>query len=633
MTESQFNEINSILNDNKNAIIFIKDYILRFRFADIACHSIGNQTQALGISYETTETINSKYNKSADKIIDEYHNKVKSICSKNNITTQCENDNLRGVKKDLDNAKYITYEKIIDLYNGIDKLPFTSGKRSDFMLSDLYLSYILDDDFVYDSDNPYVVELVYDIETFLNTRKRLESTSSNVASSIVKFNQMCNDNISQYWSANQKDYYSEMKERFQYDFYANNDTELIEAKINDDNRVTLYSKVLDYLKTLTKYTAPENTAEKYKNMTTDDMIKYQRVEDTPNEKSNAEKLKKLKKIAIQFTYLKKLESDVDPSYFSEFISENNLKDIFTLESILDSMNMTLDDYNKVCQINSSLRNYSKAMDSYIGALKSITEKESRILRELSDRAINWYLQNSKKIDDGTIFEQFMEVKWPTPTRIYKNGFPMDFYYIEEPQTLEEAQNNEKQETPFDGYKYTEDSVITEYGVDSYQYWLKYCTVATLVNCMLPMYWATGLIMLGTPILLPIIFIPITVISGRVTVVIGLGVCGICPLPMMYFVNMGDLPGYLIPSVNIAIDVLRKIPANLMETGNKSIKNLVKNLIEENDRKIDEKTDEIDQIDKQIVNLSAGIKEDKETLRNMKKRLKKDSTTNKSKNGA
>lgn len=633
MTESQFNEINSILNDNKNAISFIKDYILRFRFADIACHSIDNKTQALGISYDSTENINNKYNKTADEIIDEYNNKIKSICSKNNITTQCENDNLIGIKKDLDDAKYTTYEKIIELYNGIDKLQFTSGKRSDFMLSDLYLSYILDDNFVYDENNPYVVELVYNIETFLNTRKKLENTSSNIASIIVKFNQMCDDILSQYWSANKKDYYSEIKEKFQYDFYANDNTELIEAKINDENRITLYSKVLDYLKHLTKYTAPESTAEKYKNMSTDDMLKGQTIEDTIDEKSNAHKLKKLKKIALQFTYLKKLESDVDPNYFSDFISESNLKDIFTLENILESMNMTIDDYNTVCQTNGSLMNYSKAMDSYIGALKNITEKEAQILRELSDRAINWYLQNSNKIDDGTIFEQFMEAKWPSPTRIYKDGTPMDFYYIEEPQSLEEQKNKKSQETPFNGYKYTENSIITEYGVDSYQYWLKYCTVATLVNCMLPMYWATGLIMLGAPISLPIIFIPIAIISGRVTIVIGLGVCGICPLPMMYFVNMGDLPGYLIPSVNVAIDVLRQIPANLMETGNKSIKNLVKNLIEENDKKINEKTDEIEQIDKQIINLRTGVNEDKETLRCLKKRLKKDPTSNKNKNGA
>ena len=41
------------------------------------------------------------------------------------------------------------------------------------MLYDEYMDYITSDDFVYDDENPYVVELFYHITTFLQVRGRL----------------------------------------------------------------------------------------------------------------------------------------------------------------------------------------------------------------------------------------------------------------------------------------------------------------------------------------------------------------------------------------------------------------------------------------------------------------------------
>lgn len=607
MINDDFNKINILLKENSNVINFIKDYILRFRFSDIACHSITeSQLTNKGI-YASTEDVVKDYESAANVIINEYNNKIKKLCSIDNIKSHCESYNLIELKTDIDKEKKVVFDRIISLYNGIDKFRYTSGLSSDFMISNLYTEYILSDNFVYDDENPYVVELLYDIENFLNIRNNIENTTANINQLVAKFNKMCDNIISQYWTENE-DYYNHIKKIFQYDFYNKDSDDLIESNINHENRVTLYSKVLDYLKTLVKYTQPVNAEEKYKNANISDLISGVEFKNSYDEENNENILKILKKIALQFTYLKKLESNIDIEYFKRFVTSDNPNIISTTHN--DSVSTNLSDY--------------------IGDLKSITENESRILKELSNRAINWYLNNTNKIDNGTIFDEFTDIIWPTPSIIYKDGIAHDFYFIEEPENIKEQKSSNRE--LLNNYEFTEDSLITQYGIDTYEYWVRYCTIATLTNCMLPMYWGTGLIVFGIPVPLPIIFIPMKVISGRITIVIGLGICGICPTPMIYFINLGDLPGSLIPSLNGVVDVLRKSSGTIMESGNESIQLIIKKLLKENDNKINNIIDEIAEIDRTITNLSNGIKEDRETLRLLQKRTNRNSTTNKKKNG-
>lgn len=626
---SDFDKINDILKENKNVISFIKDYILRFRFADFATNVIDNFNVNALFSTKDTEDIAEAYSDDADKINEEYENNIKRICSKDNVKAHCENDDLLSVKTEIDNERIKQFNRIIYQYNHTENYGYASGKISDFLLYPMYMEYITGDKFVYDDENPYVVELFYNINNFMKVRSRIEMNCSNIDGLITEFTKKCDATIKKFWSGNQRDYYGRMKEIFKYDFFADNDNDLIEAKINDENRVTLYSKVLDYLKNLTKYQSPMSAEDKYKGYDVETIVNMEELQQTDSEKENENLLKNLKEIAIMFVTLRKIEVDSELNdYFSEYISKNDLDNIFTLKDSLSVQLIDINDYSANAT-DPRLLAYKEPLKKYLGALKSITDNESRILRDLCNKAIDWYNQNYKKIDSGEIFDQFKEVSWPSSTTIVKDGEKQDFFYIEEPKTNQEileqiAQNNET------GYQYDEDSLKTKYGVDSYPYWLKYCTIATLVNCMLPMYWSTGVPPPTGPIMLPIIFIPIVVIPGRVITVIGLGICGICPLPMIYFVNLGDVPGCIIPVMNIMVDAIKALCGKMMSLSELSVKGLVADLLKANDAAINNVNKQIEQIDKDIYNLKNGVQEDMEIKRALRKRKKLDSTSHKKK---
>ena len=147
-----------------------------------------------------------------------------------------------------------------------------------------------------------------------------------------------------------------------------------------------------------------------------------------------------------------------------------------------------------------------------------------------------------------------------------------------------------------------------------------------------MYWSTVLPPPIGPTPLPIIFIPIVVIPGRVITVIGVAICGICPMPMIYLVNVSDTPGFIIPIITMIIDTIKGLCGKIVSIGIESMNLMVEGMIKELDDKINSIDDEIRTIDKDILNLHAGIKEDKETLRIIKKKRKEISTTNKRKGG-
>ena len=224
----------------------------------------------------------------------------------------------------------------------------------------------------------------------------------------------------------------------------------------------------------------------------------------------------------------------------------------------------------------------------------------------------------------------------------KNDEAHDFFFIEEKTSPSEEMKKamveakglipkNKGEGVFKDYEYTEDSLFTQYEITSYRYWLRYCTMATLVNCMLPMYWPTGILILGAPMPLPIIFIPIIVISGRVILVIGIGLCGICPMPMFLLMNVSDIPGFFIPILNTVVDMLKDLSAMTMKLADKSAKTMIAQLIKKEDDNINKLNEEISEIQRNIENLRNGVGEDAEALRSLRKKNGEDTTSKGKKN--
>lgn len=632
--ETPFDKLGSLLMENQYCTAFIKDYILRFRFADFASNTIDNFNINSLLSFKSTENIADDYEDDADDINKKYEKKIKKICKKDNVKTRCENDDLLGLKSEIDDARKEAFDKIIYQYNHTESYGYTSGKVSDFMLYDLYMNYITDDDFFYDTENPYVVKLFHYINDFLRIRSKVELNGTNIESLISNFNSLCRKKIRKYLKQPNDDYYSYIKSMFMYDFYTNDEDDLIQSTIDGKDRVTLYSKVLDYLKNLTRYQKPKSAEEKYKDMDVETLLSMEQVEETESEKKNEELLKDLKKISLMFVNLRKIEVDSDSDdYYQEYISKDDLETIFSIKDALSIAMIDIKEFS-LNTMNPVLLSFSEPIKKYLGALKGMTDNEARILRELSDKAVNWYLENYEAIDSGSIFDEFKEAEWSSPSTIKKDNVPHDFFYIEEPKTNEEQMQEAENAGNYGNgitYEFTEDSIKTKHGINSYPYWLKYFTVATLVNCMLPMYWSTGLPPPVGPMMLPIIFIPIVVISGRVIIVIGLGVCGVCPMPMIYFVNVGDTPACIIPVISLLIDMLKKIPGMIVNAGMLSVKGIISGLIKATDSAINGINSKIDQIEKDCYNLSVGVEGDEETKRALRKRKGLDSTTHKRKN--
>ena len=178
----------------------------------------------------------------------------------------------------------------------------------------------------------------------------------------------------------------------------------------------------------------------------------------------------------------------------------------------------------------------------------------------------------------------------------------------------------------DYYYNTQQYTTSAYGPNTFLYWLRYLTIATIVNCMLPIYWGTGIIILGVPVILPIIMLPIFVLPGRVTVVFGIGLCGICPMPLILFVNLGNTKGSVLIPLNILADTLKSALKQAVNSQQKVITLAYTPAIKGLDEKINKYNTELDDIENQIHNLDAFVKNNKAIVRNIKKRKKEDPTS-------
>lgn len=143
------------------------------------------------------------------------------------------------------------------------------------------------------------------------------------------------------------------------------------------------------------------------------------------------------------------------------------------------------------------------------------------------------------------------------------------------------------------------SGISEAQPNKFLYWQKYCAMATLMNCTLPVYWSTGLVLMGVPIPMPIILLPITYIEGRISAVIGLGICGIAISPMMIIINCSDLVGSVLLPINLIIEMAMQILIDFKNIQFKTINITTKPMIEALNNKIKSSQDEIKQLKQQI----------------------------------
>ena len=117
---------------------------------------------------------------------------------------------------------------------------------------------------------------------------------------------------------------------------------------------------------------------------------------------------------------------------------------------------------------------------------------------------------------------------------------------------------------------------TETDFGSYKYWLKYCAMATLIG-LNPATWSTGFILPTGPLLLPVIYIPITPITTPYGfIVLGLTICGIWIFPMILMTNYSS--NYSLPIFD-PTTITKNLVTSLKKTISEQLKNFKKSTLE------------------------------------------------------
>lgn len=614
---------------------FLKDYISFYRFPELAVYT-REHTDGDAIAISTDDFIE-KYEDAAQKILDDYHDDVKKTCKKSNVKKYAKKGQIPQFKKLLDKKKDDCIKDIMTLYNNNPgEMKYCSkGRICDFYLYSHYVEYINSDKFDYDEENPYIVRLADKLNEFIGRRIRLELNKDNLEGLITSFNELCQRSISLYWPFKDIDYYTKLSELFKYDTYT--DTEVIAEGTLEDN-ISLYKRVLNYLKAITKFTKSDNYNPDNNDVILEDvqgfLNKQEQQEEAKIDKEKVKFEKLLKKIAYRFAGLRKIELSLNNTNISTYASDNVIKDF---QELRISKGEVVNEYteNTKYKYKDVLYKKESILGPYFEMMKKITLEEIKELKSLYKDAMQYYLDNKDSINSCEDLFKLREINWPGRGILYKENTPVHYYLFNAdtpipPKSLEELEQYEEAASIPEEYKDDYDlndmmsSPNTAYGVDSIVYWLRYCGVATIVN-LIPIYWATGL-NVGSPIPLPIIYLPLVPIKvSSMVIVIGIGICGVALWPMILFVNMGPLNGTVIIPIDLAIDYIQQLVEKIKAQQSPTIKGIVNPLVKLLDNEINQCIEEEQRIDFQISELQ-GVSVDYRTKFNIDSIFNRDTTS-------
>lgn len=623
-TNKEMEDICDVFNDNANITRFIKDYLLELRIPAVA------GSKYAGIPVTGAKCIK-KYRKAGRKIQKKYENKVKKACAKDTVEAFARKSKLHMLKDKLDDYKREAFEQIINLYTNYKQTGYgTLGRIGDYMLYDEYMDFLLDEEkFRYDDENPYVVKMFKLLCKFIGTRSKVEKNESNLPGLITKFNVLCKKTLRKYWNPSEG-YYARLKNMFQYDYYTNDTEQLIEALATDKDAVSMYRKVYDYLKVVCNYKTPETQSIQY----SDDMDVNAMLKGGGEDNTDMSMDSELRKIAYNFCMLRNIEiSANDDTIYSTSVANRGIVTAFTILHAVSGI--IIDEYfEELIPVDPIMLAAMSILRPYLKTLQKITQSEAYEMEQLGREVITWYRKNGEKVNDPHLFDSFKEIPWQTESQIVYDNEYYDYTFLQYEKNDSDAMLKKVQSEPFD-FDAGDDSddyynklkyLKSQYGPGQFPYWLRYLTIATIVNCMLPIYWGTGIIILGAPIILPIIMLPIFVLNGRVTVVFGIGLCGICPMPLILFVNMGNVDGSVLIPLNILADVMKKSLKQVANSQQKVLTAAYAPAIASLDAKISSYKSDLEELEDKIHNLDSYIKNNKKVVRNIKKRKKEDPTT-------
>lgn len=240
-------------------------------------------------------------------------------------------------------------------------------------------------------------------------------------------------------------------------------------------------------------------------------------------------------------------------------------------------------------------------------LIELTKSEIKELNSFISNLINEYYDLYDKCYN---YDYNDEIKWPACSTIINNNMLYSYYLFNPNKTTNNYDNASEK---FSG--------TTNIETDNIKYWKKYCSLATLLS--IP-YLSTGLIIAGTPVLLPIVYVPITVIKLKaMIIVIGLGICGIAIYPMTLYVNTSAEYATIVVATMMALDAIKQSFENDLNNENNSITLIANNLIKQLNNDNDNIDLQIKEINKQIDELkNTSLSDVKNKIKEMKKESKR-----------
>lgn len=605
------------LQSNFTDIAACEDFILNYgpycRLPDYALNTG---------SYLLSKTIGTYIDDYYEYLDDEKNrqaDELKRVAGKDNAYARGMAGQMYTLKEEIDNAKAKMLDRFISLSTsskGGARMKCKS-RIADYSLYSYYLDYLYSDRFIYNDDNKFIVKLHNLISEFIAERTKIELSNENISALIVDFNDTCDKYIKPYWKFNNQSYYQTFAKLFTSDYYEMN-TEKIVPKNDEKDSFTLYNRIYMYLTSLTSFTpkGEQNKISIDENTDVSKMINnLSKMSNDSAINKDDEKVKtNLRRIALKFITLRKVEQNMQNGFVNSFIKENDIALEKLSASGINPIPITEYYEGEVLMMGLVPLIRSTYLGSYLTMLKKTTEAESKKLHALINEAVSWY--KSHRNDNENIIELFkplMQINWPVLSVIYKDNKKSDFYLfspvmgVTPPLTtmkeLKELEKKNEKDANTNSYPecigahpLTADGC----GLTRIQYWLRYCGVATAIHCMMPMYWSTGIIIPPIPyIMLPVIYIPFYVLKGRVTIVFGLGLCGIMPLPMILFVNMGTLPGSIIAPINMVVDMMLNMTKKMANMETKSIEAMLNPMIKTLDSQIREMEIEKEDIPYQI----------------------------------
>ena len=605
---------------------YLRDYMSFCRFPEFAQYVNTSNSYALPLS---TEKFTNAYEKISMDILEAYQKDVQKISSKDNIQTAVDNGDISVIKDRLDERKFRFYDDIINNYQANPgQMPYRSAATiKDFMLYALYDEYLYGEGFDFDENNPYIMRLHDAVSDFIRARMEIELGMDNIGSLIVSFNASCEEALRTYWNDGYGTYYDRLSAMFSGKEQAYKE---------------LYNEVLEYLKTLIKYTRPEEKVTQFDdsgNVLAQIEQKTNEPSDTDDVRASQEKLRTLKRISARFISVKKVELGFRGGDNAAFVKQSD-----TAKKIKELSNKTIGELylkhkegDKYDIPLSPLYGTEDILDEYIAALKEQTAKEAVVLQQIARDAIEWYRKNDADISSGKfITDFFAQVNWPTPRTIYRNDERYDYYYFGT-EGMKEGTEPPIPYNPTEEELNSDASPKTQYTQEDYMYWLRYCGMATLVGCMLTMTWPVGLNISGTNINLPVIYVPFPImyahgklkvlnINNKLIIVPGMGICGVSVWPMLIFVNFSNISSTILIPIELIIGQAAKTLKDMKAQSTVAIAPIVQGAIEGCEQIINANERELQDIDRQIIEIQDMIK-DKKLERELKRKAGKDVNTN------